>query len=1170
MKRKTIKTILICIGLLFCTCTDLTNPFQNKDEARAEITKWNLSDSVSINIFSTYNIPVRVLLGEHLDSFKVHVDNNRLWSSQDSVIFRNEIRPGHIYYFPFSFYDTGWQKIKLISYRNNGDSVADSCVLRAVSPLKQNPISGAVGDSILLNTLPIKDKQVLYIWDFHNGVVIKEYACSVRVKITAPFTSRYGQLYVEDYSGHRSPVTLFEMRSQSSQELSLNCINDSVRGDTVYSADAQIEFRLEVSGAQQLINASINGQRFDESQRKGELFLLGYNLKGLDTAIAPQKLQVAITDDQGRSVNRTYYVKFIKVTPVINVVYPEDSMHTAASVMNVLGSVSNIRQNSILYLFIRNNGKSLAKTVVTNSQSIFSFEIQLDDNFNYISLELFSDSLMESSMLAEQDFFVFYDPAYVDTIAPQIRNIRCNGVIVDSVFTSRTDTMHLEIDAIDNSNKMTVTVNGKEVVKGSNELFYSTKVILTHKKEYTVIAIQAKDSAGYISNDTIYVRYNRLPLWDKLPSYMVVDADKDNLFQISVIDSDGDPILVTMTIPLKSGDMVMNASSGQVSWKPQVADTGVYEVSLEASDEYEITDTSFTIYIKGKNATHVKLLTSGKDFPNTLYIGETLSDTIKASGTPPLTYQVYFIDSKSSVILNGPDSLLHWTPKNGDTGLRKLRIKITDSLGLSDSVNVEIMVLLASIRWGKSPVQCYEKDSVLTTSVNLSKPLTFPVNIGYRIIFPYNPGATEKDINSPPSSVINFKAGDTVASLKIKIVNDSIPEYNERFNIELIGNDSLRPDLPVLECEIIDDDMVTFYFTTAYNNAHREKERTDSLKVKISKPLEKRLVLSCLVDEKSTAKEEEDFTIGNDGKVMFEPGDTIAVAILNIIDDNIPESSETIILKLKSDSSFAAPKTDGLGNPRNTFTYTILSNDDDPPVNYSFDRTEITEYEDQKEFKIAVKLSGKLQSAVTVQYRLDSDPSKTTAALGSDFRLDASGFSTTNSLTFEAGDTIKEISVWLVDDDIPNDEVFFTLILYSESELVVPGDTTCKFIIKPNETMVQFSSDRQDSKEKWWETPHCRIVLDQIATKPLEVYFRVVGSESDADSGSDYTIQAPGLVKFMAKENEKDLEVRIIDDNQTEINEKFVIEITGVSDKKIAYIGPINRMTVEIESDEKP
>jgi hypothetical protein len=1172
MKRKTGKTILMCVGLLFCTCTNLTNPFQNKDEARAEIINWSLPDSVSLNIFSTYNIPVRVLLGEHLDSFKVHVDNNRLWSSQDSVIYRSEIRPGYIYSFPFSFYDTGWQKIKLISYRNNGDSVADSCILRAVSPLKQNPIAGAVGDSVFLNTLPIKDKQVLYIWDFHNGVVIKEYACSVYVKITAPFTSHFGQLYVEDYSGHRSPVTLFEIRSQSSQnELSLTCINDSVRGDTVFSADAQMKFRLEVSGAQQLKNASINGQKFDESQRKGDLFLLGYNLKGLDTASAPQKLDIAITDEQGRSVSRTFYVQFIKATPEIKVVYPEDSMYTAASSMNVMGYVSNIRQNSILYLFIRNNGQSLAKAMITNSQSNFYFEILLSDNYNHISLELYSDSLMESSVLDEKYIYVYYDPAYVDTIAPQIRTIRCNGVLVDSVFTSKTDTMHLEIYAFDNSNKLTVTVNGQEVVRGADELFYSTKVILTHKKEYTPIAIQAKDSAGYLSNDTIYVRYNRLPLWKEIPSYEALTVDDNNIIRISVVDPDGDPILVTMTIPLKSGDMVMNASSGQVSWKPQVADTGTYEVRLEASDEYEVTDTSFTIYVKRKDAAHVKLITSEKDFPNTLWIGETLSDTIKASGTRPFTYQAYFVDSKSSVILDGSDSILHWTPKTGDTGLRKLRIKITDSLGLSDSVTVEIMVLLASVRWEKSPVQCYEKDSVLTTKVILSKPLTFSVNIGYRLNFPYNPGATEKDINSPLSDVIKFKAGDTVASLKIKIFNDSIPEYNERFNIELIGNDSLRSDFPVLECEIIDNDMVTFYFSSTYTY-HREKERTDSILVKISKPLEKRLVLSCLVDGKSTAKEGEDFTLENNGKVVFEPGDTESVAILNILDDTLVESDETIVLKLYSDSSFAASKTDGLGNPRNTFTYTIMNIDyggedpTPPPVNYSFDRSEMTEYEDEKEYKIAVTLSDKLQSPVTVQYSLDSDPSKTTAVLGSDFRLDANGLLTTGLLTFGAGETKKDIRVWLIDDAIPDDEAFFTLNLHSESESVVPGDTTSmKFTIIPNEVRAYFASNYQEGRVGENENPYSEIMITEKLKKPLEVYFQVDESESDVDSGSDYTIGVPWSVRFMPGETKKDLNVQIKNEKNRKENQKLVLEITGVSDEKIAYVGDNKRMTFLIK-----
>ena len=77
-----------------------------------------------------------------------------------------------------------------------------------------------------------------------------------------------------------------------------------------------------------------------------------------------------------------------------------------------------------------------------------------------------------------------------------------------------------------------------------------------------------------------------------------------------------------MTIPFKSGNMVINASSGQVSLKPQIADTGTYEVRLEVSDEYEVTDTFFALLVKEMNPRSVKLMTSENEFPDTLWIGE--------------------------------------------------------------------------------------------------------------------------------------------------------------------------------------------------------------------------------------------------------------------------------------------------------------------------------------------------------------------------------------------------------------------------------------------------------------------------------------------------------------------------------------------------------------------
>lgn len=1165
MKRKIELTALLSIGLLFCSCSDLTNPFLNKEEAKAEITNWQLSDSVTINIFSTYSIPVRVLLGEHLDSFKVHIDNNRLWGSQDSVISRREIKSQYIYSFPFSFYDTGWQKIKLVSYRSNSDSVVDSCVLYAVSPLKQNAVSGMVGDSLILKTLPVNDKQVLYVWNFFNGMVIKEYACSVGVKITAPFTSSYGQLYVEDFSEHRSPATLFEIVSQSQTGLSLVCINDSIRGDTVFSADAQLKFRLEVSGAQQITKASINGSGFDESQRRGNNYLLSHNLNGLDTLTTPQALKIDIKDNLGRSLSKTFYIKFVKLVPVISVAYPEDSMQTSASSVNVLGTVSNIRQNSVLYLSATNNGKEQAKVSLTANKPVFSFEIPLQGASNHISLELFADSLMEGSMLAVHDFYTFYNPFHIDTTAPQIRNIRCNGTLVDSLFTSRSDTMSLEIDAVDNSNKLTVTVNGQPAVKQAGELFYSTKVILDHKKESTVIVIQATDSAGYSAADTIYVRYNRLPRWDNIPTYTVINAGEDNRIQISVIDPDGDPLLVTMTIPLKSGDKVIDATSGQVTWVPQISDTGVYVVKLEATDEYEVTDTFFSVLVKGAGAIPVQLLTSETDFPATLFIGDTLEVTLQEiplSGTRPFRYSAYFIDNKPQTILNGTDSVLRWIPARSDAGLRKLCIQIMDGLNTVDSDTIEIMVILATVKWEKSNVQFYENSWMNSRpKAILSRPLNFPVSIGYEILFPYNPGATEKDITSSLKGTIEFEDGDTIASLNLSIANDTIPENQERFVIKLLNNDSLFSDVSVLECEIIDDDRVNFYFETV-EMRNDENDSTIPVIVKISKPLEKRLVLS-LVDSNSSAKQGEDFIIeGSDGKVLFEPGDTQAVIYLKILDDTIAESDEKIVLALKSDSSFALPKKDMFGNDRgNVFTYTIVN--DDVPIKYSFSRKENSGTEGDT-VSISVRLDSAPKKTILVNYSLDNDPSKTTAVLDTDFRfVDNSGI-----LTFAPGETYKQIRIILIDDAIPKDNIFFTLNLHSESGQAFPGDNpSLKYTILSNEVKVTIIGNWSGVNEYTHSEINITFSLEKPLNTELRVYFAADDS-STAKPGKDYNVIGNDYLVFKPGETMKNMLYKIIDDDEKEETEFLIFRISSVSDNRIAYIGNESWIRIDIEDND--
>jgi hypothetical protein len=140
---------------------------------------------------------------------------------------------------------------------------------------------------------------------------------------------------------------------------------------------------------------------FNDSLRMGELYVLNYYLSSLDTIHAPVALTISVTDNLERTVTKTFFVHYIKIDPVINVVYPVgDSMPTAATTVNVLGNISKNQQYDSLYVFARNNGKVQGMVCITQKKPVFSFEIPLTSSSNHIALELYSDSLMVGSQLS--------------------------------------------------------------------------------------------------------------------------------------------------------------------------------------------------------------------------------------------------------------------------------------------------------------------------------------------------------------------------------------------------------------------------------------------------------------------------------------------------------------------------------------------------------------------------------------------------------------------------------------------------------------------------------------------------------------------------------------------------------------------------------------------------
>jgi hypothetical protein len=1166
MKRKICGiSIGVFISLFVITCSNQTNPFLNKSDSKAKIVSRNVSNSDTVEIFSTQKFVVYVYLREHMDSIRVHIDNNRLQTASETVIRQSDITSELS--FPYSFYKTGKQNILLVSYINSGDSVADSCFLYAVSPLRQNNISGKVGDSLFLSTPPVVD-QVMYVWDFHNGINAKESRNSAGIKLTTDFTNRFGELFVEDLSNHRSPSYIFQINStaDTQSQLSISCPHDSILEDSVYSRTADFKFTVVVSGAKHLTSASVNGVPFDDSLKIGESFVLSHYLFNLDTVHSPVELKISVADDSGHTANKTWYVHYVKIDPAISVAFPaEDNTTTAFSYINVFGTVMNNQQYNKLFLFILKNGKVADSATIIPGKAGFSFRVPLSGYSNHITLELYADSLMIGSRFDASDFYVFYNPTYIDNIPPQIKSIRCNNETVIDSTISRTDTVKLDIEAMDNSGWLAVYVNGDEVGKDSNTLVFSTNVIIPRTKISTLIQIKASDSSGYSVCDSVYVKYNRLPQWIKTPAYTVVTAGEDCEFEVQVSDPDQDSLFVTMIIERINGTTLLDATSGHVTWHPQLADSGEYKVSLNAGDRTESIDTSFTLLVKGKGAVPVKLLKSSIVFPDTVTVGEPLHVvlcTAPLTGTKPYIYSARFIDERPKTIQNSTDSIVDWTPSAADTGLRILRVAVSDGLNFKDSMDVYFRVMkkiLACIRWKQNTSQYHEGELPGTTaSIIMNKPLNFKVSIPYTITFPGGTNAASaEDIKPPLSGIFTFNgAGDTVASIILSIVDDQIPEYTERFEIRITGNDSIKvcdSCNTVFVGEIIDNDLVTFSFVETEAEGYEGKKDLVAT-VKLSKALQTDLELYYEVDWAGTGADTiTDFRLDTAGyKLTFAPGVTQAQIKMDIIDDSVPEENEKITLRLHSETEFALPKDSA------KFVYTIMN--DDTPVQYSFIASEMLWLEQDTQMTVLVRLDRKVDSVVVVKYALDNDLSKTTATAGADFQIAENS----DSLVFNPGETSKTLKIDLVDDTLPElTDEFFTLKLQSVSSLVKPGQfTLCKYFILKNEVGAFFASQSQSGDEEYNRHPYCKIMLTKATDIPVTVTFS--SDNSTAEYGSDYTMTAPdhNYIIFNPGEFEKDVGISIDDDERRENTEYIRLQITGVSDWKKAYIMEEKKSTV--------
>ena len=175
---------------------------------------------------------------------------------------------------------------------------------------------------------------------------------------------------------------------------------------------------------------------------------------------------------------------------------------------------------------------------------------------------------------------------------------------------------------------------------------------------------------------------------------------------------------------------------------------------------------------------------------------------------------------------------------------------------------------------------------------------------------------------------MEFAAGDTSKTIEFAIVDEAVIEENELLYVQLSDpvNAKLATAYSPAIVIIIDNDHSAVSFSSATDTVSEARGRLP-ITLHVSPPPALTTVVSYTLG--GTATEGEDYLDPGNGSFTVQPGAASGEILLNIIDDNLVDSGETIILTL-TPAPNDAPALYNLGSqPSHTITIT----DDDTPVN---------------------------------------------------------------------------------------------------------------------------------------------------------------------------------------------------------------------------------------------
>ncbi len=509
------------------------------------------------------------------------------------------------------------------------------------------------------------------------------------------------------------------------------------------------------------------------------------------------------------------------------------------------------------------------------------------------------------------------------------------------------------------------------------------------------------------------------------------------------------------------------------------------------------------------------------------------SDYLSASGT------LTFTPGQTSQTFTVP-ILEDNTDENDETVHLTLSNAVNANLGSGSTalINITDNNGVPTVSFAGDAFSVTENAGTASISVHLSNPAAYTVTVNYATS---NGTAVSGQDYTAAGGTLTFAAGQTVQTISVPILNDTLDEGDETINLTLSGASTSLGAPGTALLTVVDDDALPGVGFSSSTYSGGEAGGSVSITVSLS-TASGRTVTVGYQSADDTATAGADYTAVS-GTLTFSPGQTSQTFSVPVLNDSLDENDETVLLSL------ANPDKATLGISSATLTL----QDDDAAPGVAFSAAAFSEGEADGLAGITVNLSAASGRQVSVQYATTSSG---TATEGADYSA------TSGTLTFTAGQTSQTFWVPIADDNIdePDETVGLSLSAPVNAGLGTPAAATLTITDDDDPPLVSFTAAEYSATESAGLAT-VTVTLSNPSSQTVSVDYAT--ANGTAQAGSDYT-SASGTLSFAAGQTSRTFSVPITADDIYESDETVSLALSNAVN---ATLG-VAAATLTIQNDD--